>query len=78
MTDTTLADFRGRRKENPRGTTCGTAMTDAERTSVYQALRQGGHANPSVGIRAVLFAYRDSVEVRDAVSRAVDSLDAAA
>lgn len=78
MQDTNLDDFRGRRKANPRTETCGTAMSLDERNEVYAALRAGGHANPSVGVRAVLFAYRDSPEVRAAVAQATGSLEAAA
>lgn len=78
MTDANLGDFRARRKADPRTTTVGTALTPVERDEVLAALRQGGFRYPGHGVRAVLLAYRDSVEVRDAVARAVASLDAAA
>ena len=78
MPTRSLAQFRGRRKVHPRTTTLSTAVAPGERDSVYRALFQAGHANPSVGVRAVLFAYRDSEEVRQAVTRAAASLQAAA
>lgn len=75
---TNVGDFTAHRKDDPRTTTAGTSLSPGERDGVYRALQSGGFRYPGQGIRAVLFAYRDSAEVRDAVARAADSLEAAA
>lgn len=67
--------FRGRRQGgNPRCKTCGTSVTVEEMDSVLQALEQGGFHHPSDAIRKILFAYRDSVSVRDAIANHLSDL----
>ena len=60
--------FQGKRQGDPRTRTVGTSVSPTEAESIIQALRQGGFHHPSHAVRMVLFAYRDSVAVRDAVA----------
>jgi hypothetical protein len=56
-------------RQGRRDTTLGTAVTKQEKSSVEKAIRLEGFPEPAPMIREILFAYRDSVEVRQAVAR---------
>jgi hypothetical protein len=55
-------------RQGRRDTTLGTAVTKTEKASVEKAIRLEGFPEPSPMIREILFAYRDSKEVRNAVA----------
>lgn len=69
----------GRRKgiRRPRKKVVGGAMTLDEKESVLRAMIGGPFENPSDGVRKILFAYRDSTAVRDAVAEALRTLKVA-
>lgn len=54
-------------RQGRRDMTLGTAVTKSEKLSVETAIRREGAPDPGPMIREILFAYRDSVVVREAV-----------
>lgn len=58
----------GKRQGPPRLATIGANVTDSEKDGIDRALEQAGFPNEAEGVRGVLFAFRDSASVRDAVA----------
>ena len=54
-------------RQGRREMTLGTAVTKAEKASVIAAILREGATDPGPMIREILFAYRDSAAVREAV-----------
>lgn len=56
-------------RQGRRDTTLGCAVTAMEKASVEKAIRKAGSPEPAPMIREILFAFRDSAEVRAAVDK---------
>lgn len=61
-------DRYGRRQGPPRKATVGANVTGTEKEGIDSALAQAGFRNEAEGVRVVLFAFRDTAAVRDAVA----------